>query len=76
MEAFLHEGVSCTNKLLKLIHRNIWGPSKTSSFGGTRYFVSFMDDFSQKKFILKNKVKYLSKFKEFKAFVEKQIGED
>jgi len=35
-----------------------------------------MDDFSQKNFILKNKVKYLSKFKEFKAFVEKQIGED
>jgi hypothetical protein len=33
-----------------------------------------MDDFSQKYFILKNKVKYFSKFKEFKAFIEKQIG--
>ncbi len=37
--------------------------------------MSFMDGFSHKFFILKNKVKYLSKFKEFKAFVEEQIGE-
>jgi len=34
-----------------------------------------MDEFSQKSFILKNKVKYLSKFKEFKTFVEKQTKE-
>jgi hypothetical protein len=31
-----------------------------------------MDDFSQKSSILNNKVKYLSKFKEFKAFVKKK----
>jgi hypothetical protein len=37
-----------------------------------KYFVSFMDDFSQKSSILNNKVKYLSKFKGFKAFVEKE----
>jgi hypothetical protein len=37
-----------------------------------KYFVSFMDDFSQKSSNVNNKVKYLSKFKGFKAFVEKQ----
>ncbi len=54
-------------------HINVLGPSKTQSFGGTKYFVSFIDDFSHKSFIyiLKNKKKFFPKFKKIQAFVKK-----
>lgn len=35
-----------SKQLFESIHMNGWGPTKTPSFGGVRYFVSFMDDFS------------------------------
>jgi len=33
--------------LLDYVHINIWGPTKTASLGGHRYFVSFIDDISR-----------------------------
>ena len=30
--------------LLDSVHVDIWGPTKTVSLGGHRYFVSFIDD--------------------------------
>ncbi len=74
-ETFPKEGRSCVEKLLELIHTNVWGPTKTPSFGGAKYFVSFIDDYLRKSFIyiLKSKGECFSKFQEFKALVEKQI---
>lgn len=71
-EAFPKEGASRANKLLGLIHTDVWGLTKSPSFGGAKYFVSFTDDFSRKSFlyILKSKGECLSRFKEFKAFAE------
>ena len=45
---------------------------KTLSFGGARYFVTFIDDFSRKMwvYILKSKDQVLNKFEEWMAFVE------
>jgi len=62
---------------LGLLHTNVWGLAKTPSFGATRYFVFFTDDFFHKSFIyiLKNKGKCFSKFKDFQAFIKNQIGE-
>jgi len=31
--------------LLDCVHINAWGPTKTASLGGHRYFVSFIDNF-------------------------------
>jgi hypothetical protein len=36
------------SKLLELVHSNVCGPMKTTSHGGTRYFVTFINDFSRK----------------------------
>jgi len=49
---------------------------KTTSLGGTRYFVTFIDDFSRKThvYLLKAKGEVFDKFKEYKALVENQIG--
>ena len=50
----------------------MFGPSSQRS----QYYLSFIDDFSRKTWLyfLKNKSTVFSKFKEFKALVENQIG--
>ncbi|KAL6141604.1 hypothetical protein ACLB2K_059892 [Fragaria x ananassa] len=47
------------------------------SYGGAKYFVTFLDDFSRKAwvYVLKNKSEACDSFKAFKAYVEKQSGE-
>jgi len=39
---------NCMQGILDYIHSNLWGPSKVSSFGGKRYMLTFVDNFSQK----------------------------
>ena len=50
--------VQRTKGTLDYIHVDLWGPSRTQSHVGARYFVSLVDDFSRKLwiFILKAKV--------------------
>ncbi|KFD60695.1 hypothetical protein M514_27126 [Trichuris suis] len=68
-------GKRATN-LLDIVHSGICGPTQVRSFGGARYFISFIDDFSRESFIyfLKNKNDALQKFKEFVAFVERKTS--
>ena len=49
---------------------------QTQSIGGSFYFLTFIDDFSRKTWIyfLRHKSETFSKFKDFKAFTEKQSG--
>src|SRR3954470_17490663 len=55
---------------------DVWGASPVASVGGTRYFITFIDDFSRKVwiFFLKHKSEVFQKFKEWKTMVEKQKG--
>ncbi|KFD59814.1 hypothetical protein M514_28006 [Trichuris suis] len=52
------------------------GPMQVRSFGGARYFISFIDDFSRKSFVYfpKNKNEALQELKEFVAFVERKTS--
>lgn len=61
------------SKILELIHSDVCGPI-TTSFGGMRYFVTFLDDFSRKVFVypMKSKGEVFSKFVEFKKRYEKE----
>ena len=54
----------------------VWGPSPTTSYGGSSYFVSFIDDFSRKVwvYILKKKSDVFTVFKQFRALVENITG--
>ena len=43
--------------ILDYIHSNVWGPSPTISFGGSSYFVTFIDDYSGKVWVYLLKIK-------------------
>lgn len=63
-----------TKSILEIIHSDLAGPMETTSIGGAKYLLTFIDDFSRKVFIyfLRQKSEVLDRFIEFKAFVEKQ----
>jgi hypothetical protein len=67
---------SRASKLLELVHSDVCGSMKTTSHGGARYFVTFIDDFSRKThvYLLKAKGEVFDKFKAYKALVENQTG--
>ena len=60
-----------TTKRLELVHSDVAGPMKTESFGGAKYFVTFIDDYSRcvTVYPMKQKSEVLSKFKEWEAAV-------
>lgn len=64
------------SELLQLIHSDLCGPMETSSIGGARYYVTFIDDYSRKVsvYFMKSKSETLEKFKEFKNLVENETN--
>ncbi|KAJ4817458.1 polyprotein [Rhynchospora pubera] len=64
------------SQVLEIVHTDLCGPMETESFGGSKYFLLFIDDFSRMTwvFFLKNKSETLEHFKKFKAMTEKQTG--
>lgn len=61
---------------LELIHSDLCGPMSEQSWSGSRYFITFTDDFSRKSFVYFLKTKdqntVLNVFIEFKNLVENQ----
>lgn len=73
---FAKNSMSRSKELLGLVHTDLCGPMEEPSFSGTRYFVTFIDDFSRKTYIyfLRTKDEVFDKFKEFKALVENETN--
>lgn len=65
-----------TGDVLELVHTDICGPMKTVSQGGSRYFITFIDDYSR--FVvtrfLRQKSDAFEAFKDFMVEAEKQTG--
>ena len=61
---------------LELVHMDVWGPSPVLARNGARYFLTLIDDFSRKVWVyfLRKKSEVLSRFKVWKAEVEKEQG--
>ena len=61
---------------LQLVHADICEPMQTQSLGGSRYFITFTDDYSRycSTYFLKSKSEALEKFKEFQTSVETESG--
>ncbi|WRX23429.1 Integrase [Theobroma cacao] len=60
------------SRKLELVHTDIFGPIKTASLSGSKYYIIFIDDYSKFCwiFFLKEKSEALSYFKKFKAAAE------
>ena len=59
-----------------LVHSDIWGPSRTTSLCGARYFVTFIDDFSRLTwvYLLKDRSQLFSVFSIFHAEIVNQFN--
>lgn len=59
---------------LEIIHSDVCGPMEIKSIGGSRYFLTFEDDFSRMAFVyfLQTKDEVFNCFKRFKSLVENQ----
>ncbi|KAJ9538194.1 hypothetical protein OSB04_030927 [Centaurea solstitialis] len=70
------KAVHTTKSTLDYLHADCWGPSQVPSFGGGRYFLSIVDDYSRMTwvFILKHKSGAFGKFKDWKVLIENQVG--
>lgn len=60
--------------VLGLVHTDLCGPFEVPSISGSKYMLTFIDDFTRKVFVyfLKRKSEVTDKFLEFKEFVENQ----
>jgi transposase InsO family protein len=61
------------NDLLDLVHSDVCGPMSIGARDGSRYFVTFIDDFSRYGYVYLMRHKSES-FDKFKAEVENQLG--
>ena len=59
-----------------IVHSNIWGPAQTTTFCGSRYYVTFINDFSRHTSIypMWQKIEVFRHFQTFKNEVGKAIG--
>lgn len=62
--------------LLEIVHTDVCGPMRTTSFSGAKYFVTFIDDKSRwcKVYFIKKKNEVLNVFKQYKNIVENYCG--
>jgi hypothetical protein len=64
------------NERLDLVHTDVWGLAQVSSLGGSRYYVTFIDDATRKTWVycIRQKSDVFDTFKKWKALVENEIG--
>lgn len=72
---FKHVGTRAT-KPLEVIHSDLCGPMESMSYGGMRYFITFVDDYTRMVHVYfsKDKLSILDIFKDFKSRVENQLN--
>ena len=61
-------------KPLEIVYLSVCSPMKNMSVGGAKYFIIFLDDFLKNVWVymMKSIREWFERFKEFRAFVEKQ----
>jgi transposase InsO family protein len=76
VKSTFHEKENHASVILETIHTDMCGPFSTTSTKKHKYYVIFVDDFSHKCwiFFMQKKDQTFSKFCEFKALVEKELG--
>ncbi|KAI5352933.1 hypothetical protein L3X38_005825 [Prunus dulcis] len=75
-EAFGKEKIWRASLPLELVHLDVCGPMQTTSIGGNKYFLTFIDDCTRMCWVyfMQFKSEVFNIFKKFKAMVELQSG--
>ena len=73
-KAFKPIGEVRTTDILELVHSDVCGPISTASYGGAKYFVTFIDNYSRicSVYFMHTKDEVFSKFKEYEVEVTNQ----
>jgi transposase InsO family protein len=63
-----------SKRVFDVVHSDVWGPTKTASMGGCRYYVSFIDDHTRRVWVyfMKEKSEVFTHFQNFRMLAEKQ----
>ncbi|GJR94066.1 retrovirus-related pol polyprotein from transposon TNT 1-94 [Tanacetum coccineum] len=70
------KNVVSTTKFLELLHMDLFGPSAVRSYGGNRYTLVIVDDYSRYTWtrFLKNKTEAFDQFEIFSKKIQNQLG--
>jgi hypothetical protein len=73
---FLRVGKEKKSERLELVHTDVWGEDQVSSLGGSRYYVTFIDDATRKTWVycIRQKSDVFDTFKKWKDLVENETG--
>ena len=65
-----------SRNVLDIVHSDLWGPAKTTSMGGCKYYVTFIDDHTRKVWVyfMKEKSEVFVYFQNFRVLVEKSTN--
>ena len=76
-DSFPKSSESRSSRVLELVHSDIVGPLETPSIGGSRYFITFIDDFSKWTviFTMRKKSEALECFKKYHNQAEIHAGQ-
>ena len=73
MQTMIHQQ---SKRKLELVHSDVCGPLQVESIGGSRYFITFIDDYSRcVRSFYQAQTEVFEKFKHFEAMVTKECGE-
>ena len=74
---FPKQSTKKTSRPLELIHSDLCGPMNVESIGGSKYALTFTDDYTRyvTVYFLKSKSEVLSKFEEYVNMVENMTGQ-
>ncbi|KAJ9548438.1 hypothetical protein OSB04_020981 [Centaurea solstitialis] len=69
-----NKSMSCSSAPFDLVHSDVWGPSPVSSKGGSKYYVSFIDDYTRYTwvFLMKRRSDFLLVYSNFRALIKTQ----
>ncbi|GKD14651.1 retrovirus-related pol polyprotein from transposon TNT 1-94 [Tanacetum coccineum] len=70
------KNIVSTTRYLELLHMDLFGPSAVRSYGGNRYTLVIVDDYSRYTWtrFLKNKTKAVDQFEIFSMKIQNQLG--
>ena len=70
---FNKDAGSKSKAILEIIYSDVYGLIQVDSNGGNKYFVTFIDDFSQKlwTYMIKKKSEVIEVFAKFKSMVDR-----